>query len=286
MATVEGGKALRLATESVRAHADSIGYITFDDVDFGLDAQAKAGTVTSYMISDKDPPRGIYVQIGDRNNGDVTFVGRILDGPFYTQKPGAYYLIELTSMLVGNQRLAVQTRPKPASPVNLLDPKDVQEYVGATGDFTIGRLAGQSDVKIAIDSAGLTRHIGIFGTTGGGKSNSLQVITEEASEAKRAVLIFDIEGEYVAMNEPTDVLVPLLAKFGRKPKAMRNFQVYVPAPNSSKNIDAKKFGIPFSEIDLEIFSEVLGLTPFERVYLYDVAKGQGDFRIVSPLRDR
>jgi DNA helicase HerA-like ATPase len=268
----EGAKAMRLATESVTAPNDVLGYVTFDDVgvDFGVREQVE--TVTCYMISDKDPPRGIYVQIGDRDNGDVSFVGRILDGPFYTQKPGAYFLIELTTMLVGDHRTVVQTRPKPASPVKLLEPKDVQSYVGATGDFTIGRLLGQSNVEIAIDSAGLNRHIGIFGTTGGGKSNSLQVITEEASEARRAVLIFDIEGEYVAMNEPTDALIPLLSRFGKKPKGMKNFQVYVPAPNSSKNIDAKKFGIPFSEIDLEIFSEVMGLTPFERVYLYDIAR--------------
>lgn len=261
---------MSLASESVKLSSEPLGYVTFDDV--GFEVKSKMEGITCYMISDKEPPRGIYVQIGSREEGDVTFVGRILDGPFYTQKPGAYFLIELTTMLVGDHRTAVQTRPKPASPVSLLPPKEVQSYVGATGDFTIGRLVGQSDVEVAIDSAGLTRHIGIFGTTGGGKSNSLQVITEEASLANRAVLIFDIEGEYVAMNEPTDALIPILTRFGKKPRGMEKFQVYVPAPNSSRNIDAKKFGIPFSAIDLEIFSEVLGLTPFERVYLFDIAR--------------
>jgi DNA helicase HerA-like ATPase len=86
------------------------------------------------------------------------------------------------------------------------------------------------------------------------------------------VLIFDIEGEYVSMNEPTDALIPILAKFDKKPKGIKNFQVYVPAPNSSRNTDAKKFGVPFADIDLEIFSEVLGLTPFERVYMFDIAR--------------
>jgi DNA helicase HerA-like ATPase len=154
----------------------------------------------------------------------------------------------------------------------LLDPEQVQEYLGALGDFKLGHLLGQEDVEIAVDSSSLSRHVGIFGTTGGGKSNTLQVITEEATNSKRAVLIFDIEGEYVNMNEPTDALIPILEQFGKKPKGIKNLQVYVPAPNRSRNVEAKKFGIPFADVDIEIFSEVLGLTPFERVYIYDIAR--------------
>ena len=264
----ESRRTASLVTETQKKPGSSLGYVTFDDV--GLEIKTKSEGITCFMVSDKEPPRGIYVHITGDNN--VSFVGRILDGPFFTQKPGAYYLVELTSMLVGDHRTAVTTRPKPASTVELLDAKTVQSYVGATGDFLLGRLVGQSDVEIAIESSGFNRHIGIFGTTGGGKSNSLQVIAEEASKANRAVLIFDIEGEYVSMDEPTDALIPILQDFGKKPQGMKKLQVYVPAPNSSRNIDAKKFGIPFADLDLEIFSEVLGLTPFERVYLFDVAR--------------
>ncbi len=265
----ESGKMTSLVSESQRKSISTLGYVTFDDV--GVAINTKVQGITCYMVSEKEPPRGIYVQIGDGNK-DISFVGRILDGPFFTEKPGAYYLVELTSMLVGDHRTAVTTRPKPGTPVNLLEPKEVQSYVGATGDFILGRLIGQSAVEVAIDSSGLNRHIGIFGTTGGGKSNSLQVIAEEASKSNRAVLIFDIEGEYVSMNEPSDALLPTLAQFGKKPQGVKNLQVYVPAPNSSRNIDARKFGIPFAELDLEIFSEVLGLTPFERIYLFDIAR--------------
>ena len=60
-----------------------------------------------------------------------------------------------------------------------------QSYIGALGDMTLGTLVGQKDVKISINSSSLTRHIGIFGTTGSGKSNSLQVIAEEASKLKQ-----------------------------------------------------------------------------------------------------
>ena len=259
-----------ILSESKKTGA-SVGFVTYDDI--GISTNNKSEGVSCFMVTeDADPSRGLYVQIGTPSKSDASFVGRILDGPFFTQRPGAYYLLEITSMLIGDHRTAVRSRPKPGTPVKLLDPETVQSYVGATGDFKLGRLVGQEQVEIAIDSTSLNRHIGIFGTTGGGKSNSLQVIAEEASNSNRAVLIFDIEGEYVSMNEPTDALIPILAKFDKKPKGVKNFQVYVPAPNSSRNTDAKKFGVPFADIDLEIFSEVLGLTPFERVYMFDIAR--------------
>jgi DNA helicase HerA-like ATPase len=201
-----------------------------------------------------------------------SFVAHILDGPFFFQKPGAFYLLELDSMLVDGLKTAVQTRPEAGTPVRLLEPSQAQSYIGAVGDFKIGRLVTQKQVEIAIDSSSLNRHIGIFGTTGSGKSNSLQVIAEDATRSKWSALVFDIEGEYVAMNQPTDVLETTLEEFGRRPEGITDLQVYVPAPNRSRNIDAKKFGIPFADIDLEIFSEVLGLSPFERVYMLDIAR--------------
>ncbi len=259
-----------LLTESKQATANILGYVTYDDV--GIDIRSTAQGVTCFMVSeDAEPARGIYVKVGMASS-ERSFVGRILDGPFYTQKPGAYYLLELTSMLIGDHRTAVASRPRPGTPVKILEAEQVQSYVGAIGDFKLGQLIGQEEVDIAVESISLNRHIGIFGTTGGGKSNTLQVIAEEASRSNRAVLIFDIEGEYVSMNEPTDALIPILKKFDVKPQGMKNFQVYVPAPNTSRNIDAKKFGIPFADLDLEIFSEVLGLTPFERVYMFDIAR--------------
>jgi len=261
---------MTVLTQAQATEGKTIGFTTYDDiVDVG---RMKAQGTTSFMVCETmQPPRGYYVTVGDPGS-EMRFVARILDGPFFTQKPGAYYLLELTSMIVNGLRGAITSRPSPGTPVVLLDPNEVQDYVGATGDFLLGRLAGQGDVEVALDSRSLNRHIGIFGTTGSGKSNSLQVIAEEASKSNWSILIFDIEGEYVAMNEPTDALIEVLQKFGKKPSAVKDFHVYVPAPNSSRNIDAKKFGIPFAEIDLEIFSEVLGLSPFERVYLFDIAR--------------
>ena len=224
---------------------------------------------------DAKPTRGLYVRIDDLSG--LSFVGRIIDGPFYTEgSRSTFYALELTSMMVDGRRTAIRSRPQPGSLVSLLDAESTQEYIGASGDLKLGRLLGQPDVIVSLDSPSLTRHIGIFGTTGAGKSNSLQVIVEESSKKGRAVLIFDIEGEYVKMNEPTQDLIPILSDFGEKPEGVKEFHVYVPAPNTSLNPDAKKFGIPFGELDLEIFADVLDLTAFERVYLLDIAKKTKD----------
>lgn len=244
----------------------AIGHVAFDE---GL----VMGQSNYCRISceDSTPHRGVYVQI--RSGPDPLFVGRIIEGPFYTKSSESrQYMVELTSMMADGRTTAVQSRPEPGSEVKVLDSEGTQSYIGATGDIKLGRLLGQSEVQISLDSMTLTRHIGIFGTTGSGKSNSLQVVAEEATLANRAVLIFDIEGEYVRMSEPTEDLLPILTEFGEKPTGVKDFRVWVPAPNTSLNPDARKFGIPFADLDLEIFSEVLGLTSFERVYMFEVAR--------------
>jgi DNA helicase HerA-like ATPase len=257
------------ATKLDQVKENAIGFVTYDDEE--QNGRYRSSTGSIIVCEHARPLRGTYLRIANPLRNDW-FVGRIVDGPFTTQRPGAYYVVELTSMVVDGQKGAVRNRPDPGTPVYLLDPSEVQGYIGSVGDFKLGHLVGQREVEVALDSCTLNRHIGIFGTTGSGKSNSLQVVAEEITCSNRSVLIFDIEGEYVNMNEPTDTLQSLLAEFGKKPAGVRDFNVFVPAPNNSRNPDAKKFGIPFADIDLEVFSEVLGLSPLERIYMLDIAR--------------
>ncbi len=255
-----------MVTTPVSATQSVLGHIVFDE-------RLPRGESNYCQIECEEvrPPRGVYVRVNDLSG--QSFVARIVDGPFYLKSSrSTYYLIELMSMIVKGRETALQSRPQPASPVTLLEAESTQEYLGAVGDLNLGRLLGQPDVRVELDSGTLMRHVGIFGTTGSGKSNSLQVIAEEASKIGRAILIFDIEGEYVRLNEPTEELIPVLLDFDEKPAGAKDFRVYVPAPNSSGNPNARKFGIPFVDLDLEIFSEVLDLTPFERVYMFEVAR--------------
>ena len=213
-------------------------------------------------------PRGIYVRVDDNHE---TFIARIADGPFFSKDAEfSLYKLELTAIIVGGRKQGVNTIPRPGSKVMLLDSQNAQAYLGSMGDILLGRLLGQRDVKVALNSRVFTRHLGLFGTTGSGKSNTLQVLAEESSQAHRAILIFDVEGEYVKMNEPTTELLETLSEFNEKPKGISDFRPYVPASKSSVNVEAKKFAIPLQYLDLEVFSDVLGLDSFERFYLAEL----------------
>ena len=214
-------------------------------------------------------PRGVYVRVDDNQEA---FIARVFDGPFFGKdNTFSAYKLELTAMIKDGHKQGITSIPRPGSPVMLLDAESAQAYLGSVGDILLGRLLGQPEVKVALDSRVLTRHMGLFGTTGSGKSNTLQVLAEESSQAKRAILIFDVEGEYVKMNEPTEELIQTLTEFEEKPRGVPNFKCYVPASKTSMNPDARKFGIPLQNLDLEVFSDILALNAFERFYLAELA---------------
>jgi DNA helicase HerA-like ATPase len=237
--------------------------------------------------------RGVYVRIQDETSGKA-FVGRIVDGPYFitgdvhalsgteVRPLQKVCTVELTSVLINGERSLVQTRPAPGSKAYVMSADVVQEYVGATGDLAIGRLASDKKVKLHIASKTLNRHLGIFGTTGSGKSNTLQVITEEASQAGLCVLIFDVEGEYAKLNEPTDKLIDLLAEFGEKPREVGDLHVCVPVTEGTVSSSATRFGLPFAKVNLEVFSEVLGLTAQERIMFIDMIKKTKEYLGFEP----
>jgi hypothetical protein len=117
-------------------------------------------------------PRGVYVRVEDNNEH---FIARVFDGPFFGKGSAfSVYKLELTAMIVRGRKQGVSSTPRPGSPVMMLDSESAQAYLGSTGDIRLGRLTGQPEVKIAVDSRVLTRHMGLFGTTGSGKSNIRQ----------------------------------------------------------------------------------------------------------------
>ena len=216
--------------------------------------------------------RGSYVKIGKDNK--QYYIGQIIDGPYFIEDESARfeitYTVDLNAEIRNGIQRVVLDRPLPHTPIYPLKEDLIQEFLGAKGSMTIGRLMTQEMVKIQIDTSTLTRHMGIFGTTGTGKSNTIQTMMEEASNVGFAVLTFDVEGEYVLMNEPTDRLVDLLAKFGYEPEGAKNFSIYAPNPCISRRKDAIKFGVSFEESDKVLFSEVAGLSKIEQLFFFDL----------------
>src|SRR5947209_1556300 len=121
--------------------------------------------------------------------------------------------------------------PAPGSAVYGLSPVEVADLHGFAGDMLLGNLAGKNDVWVSLqskDKGVLPRNLGIFGTVGSGKSNTAQVVVEEAARNGWAVIVVDVESEYTNMDQPTDeaALVARLARFGRQPEGLEDLHVY------------------------------------------------------------
>src|SRR5207248_7811868 len=133
-------------------------------------------------------------------------------------------------------------RPAPGAAVSALATAEVAELLGLEGDMLLGNLTGNDDLYVELrshDKGVLPRNLGIFGTVGSGKSNTAQVLIEEAARNGWAVIVLDVEGEYTDMDQPSDEvgLAETLARFGRPPEGLRDFHVFYPASCTSDKAD-------------------------------------------------
>jgi DNA helicase HerA-like ATPase len=150
----------------------------------------------------------------------------------------------------------------------------IRELIGFDGDMRLGWLSGREDLPVGLRSMSkevLPRNVGIFGTVGSGKSNSVQVLIEEAAAAGWAVVLLDLEAEYVDMDQPTAQadLVPLLARAGQEPRGLEDFQVYYPVSCASDREGSKPFSLRLADFESTVMTELLQTTLAERNALLD-----------------
>ncbi len=246
--------------------------------------------------------RNEYVKL---KSNDTVFIGRIVEGPYFIpEEVSRESAFAQTSILKGNEFKAIPNyftlgrieilgeknngelqgtnrRPLPKTPVEKLTVEELQSLIGIGGDVVIGEIVGYPNVNVILDSQSkkvLPRNIGIFGTVGSGKTNTAQVLIEEASKADYAVIVFDVEGEYVEMDKPTneEKLFDKLKKYYPKPKGLSNFKVYCPAGSEKTRNGSIAFDIKFDEVDPYIISEIAGL---------EDAQEQAFFQMIDRLRN-
>lgn len=92
--------------------------------------------------------------------------------------------------------------PAQFAPVTAPTPDDLAFLRERMGDLTIGQLrSGEETIDLDVGVRGdtLTSHVGVFATTGMGKSNLMKVLTGQilASQGRYAELLFDPHGEYL-----------------------------------------------------------------------------------------
>src|SRR5207237_10401171 len=113
-------------------------------------------------------------------------------------------------------------------------------------------ISGQEDICFRLQSKNkgvLPRNLGIFGTVGSGKSNTSQVLIEEASANGWAVIVLDVEREDIQMDGPSadQSLLKKLIHFAEEAKGVKDLQVYHPASCASGRLDSEPFTLRMAE---------------------------------------
>src|SRR5438445_7665547 len=95
-------------------------------------------------------------------------------------------------------------RPLPNSPVLPLSEQESADVLKADGDIRLGLAVGYKNVAVGVPSQRkdvLPRHTAILGTTGGGKSNTVARLIQQAQRANLAIILLDVEGEYTHLHQ-------------------------------------------------------------------------------------
>ena len=261
-----------------------VGYVNFDS---GASGAGKIPIMVPFE-SLKMVHRGQYVKIIQSSDG-IEFLARISKGPFFetdaVSKDSAFARVSILqasnpkimapeyhgtcfAQVIGklNDNLTVtgtHLRPRPQAAVRSLTSDEIEKILGlGGGDIYLGTGRGYEKVRVTLPSdsmAALPRNVGIFGTIGSGKTNSSQVLIEEASTKNWTVVVLDVEGEYVDMDKPS-VQKMQFKKFGMEPAGLKNFKVYHPSNAEPSRADSVEFGVPFGSIPPFIYSEILELS--------------------------
>jgi DNA helicase HerA-like ATPase len=83
-------------------------------------------------------------------------------------------------------------RPLPNSPVIPLSELESAAVLKADGDIRLGLVVGYANVAVGVPSQRkdvLPRHSAILGTTGGGKSNTVARLVQQAQQANLAISV-------------------------------------------------------------------------------------------------
>jgi DNA helicase HerA-like ATPase len=230
--------------------------------------------------------RNQFVCIADAKSAGTQFLGRTVAGPFFADKVkegtekdqiregDIHAEIEIQGELVDGRQRDTNNRPAPGSVVRELSMAEVTQLMGFAGDMLLGNMSGRHDLPICLQSRSkdvIPRNVGIFGTVGAGKSNSTQVLIEEASANGWAVIVLDVESEYTAMDEPSqeEKLFAKLASHGRSPQGLPDFEVYYPVSCASERAKSRSFTLRLADFETSVIAEILQTTLPERNALLD-----------------
>ncbi len=277
-----------------------VGFVNFD----GLTGDNSLVEVRIPFDNISKIQRGQYVLL-DGSQGAEAFLGRIVRGPFFTPdavgKDSAFAraailqgdrvpflpdyhaicIVELLGRIFRDSHTLSghATRPLPKTQVHVMAPEEIASLLNIDGDMYIGYLTGYEGIKVHFNSSDkkvLPRNLGIFGTVGSGKTNTSQVVIEEASNAGYSVVILDVEGEYISLDKPNSEvkhnrrISALMKEFGISAKGLDTLTVYRCTGTESKRKDAREFSINFGNISPYTLSEIMGFNEAQELRFMDL----------------
>lgn len=174
-------------------------------------------------------------------------------------------------------------RPLPNSPVFVLEETETRQMMGLINDLEIGLAVGFENMAVQIPSkkkSVLSRHVGILGTTGGGKSTTVSGLIHQFQKNGIFTVVIDTEGEYTEINHPTmdENMIRLLKRAKREPEGVSDLYVYhlVGRNTTAKEpTQIRKFRLDFSSLSPYAASEIMDLTDAQQdrfFKAYDVTK--------------
>lgn len=278
-----------------------IGFTMFDT------PSSKDGTITVLMPNENldELPAQALVRVESRGD-HRTYLGAVAEGPFAepdglradstpmvvtTVKGGLLmpkYHGRAQIEIIGERLdegaiIPPRRRPKPNSPLFVLDADETAEVLKIGGNLRLGLADGFDELAVSIPSHSknvLPRHLGILGTTGGGKSTTVSGLVAKAQKEGIAVVLLDTEGEYCAIDQPTDdgAMLQALGRRGLQAAGVDDTHVYHlvdKQPSNPQHPRLASFSLRFSELSPYAVQEILELTDaqIERFFkAYDITK--------------
>jgi uncharacterized protein len=230
----------------------AVGFTHFDG------PSADDGTVTVLISKgnlDKLPSQALVrvKSLDEKGALQRTYLGAVVQGPFadpdgipvnsplleQNTVQGSQLLtryhgraaIQLMGEESGGQLVPPRFRPRPGSPVHVLDEAETSAALNLGGDLSIGLAVGHENLRVNVpttDKSVLPRHVGILGTTGGGKSQTVSAMINGLQRSGVATILVDVEGEYSEIDQPASnaKLAKALDARRIKPSGTPNMTVY------------------------------------------------------------
>lgn len=175
-------------------------------------------------------------------------------------------------------------RPLPNSPVFILSQEEMKEKLKLGGDITLGLAVGYEEMPVALPTTRkdvFPRHVGILGTTGGGKSTTVSGLIGKLSQNDVAVIVFDTEGEYTQMAYPTEdeKMIAALKRRDLVPAGVSNMGIYHligrETTADKEHQRQREFCLEYSKLSPHLVMEILNLNEAQQqrfLKAYDITK--------------